>query len=219
MVAVKDVKKDMNKNHLETMLKMQDNFNKVVNPDWRTAGYRWDDCIMMEAAELFDHYGYKHWKKQTPDLDQCRMELVDIWHFIMSSVLEHNKNIEDAIYEIKFAYGYWVTRENHITDTKENIRGLIRNAATGKIDFNAFFALLNAFDMDTDDLFKRYLGKNALNGFRQSKNYKSGEYIKDWNGREDNEVLTEILNKLDVNSTTFVSDVYAELEREYAEVC
>ena len=43
-----------------------------------------------------------------------------------------------------------------------------------------------------EDIFKYYLVKNLLNIFRQDNGYKTGEYIKDWNGEEDNAVCLEI---------------------------
>jgi hypothetical protein len=39
----------------------------------------------MEAAEAIDSFNWKHWKniESEPDLDNAKVELVDIWHFIM----------------------------------------------------------------------------------------------------------------------------------------
>ena len=34
-----------------------------------------------ECSELLDHYGWKWWKHQATDLDQVKLEIVDIWHF------------------------------------------------------------------------------------------------------------------------------------------
>ena len=42
---------------------------------------------------------------------------------------------------------------------------------------------------------KLYIGKNCLNQFRQDNGYKEGHYIKVWNGKEDNVVMVEILEK------------------------
>ena len=44
---------------------------------------------------MLDHYGWKWWKHQSPDLDQVRLELVDIMHFAMSDYL-----LQDADNEI-----------------------------------------------------------------------------------------------------------------------
>jgi len=69
--------------------------------------------------------------------------------------------------------------------------------------------------MPFEELFKSYVGKNTLNFFRQDKGYKEGTYIKEWDGREDNEVLVEILNKLDSEEENFRHQLYQELADNY----
>ena len=59
----------------------------ATHPDWRGQGYPWYRAIWVECAELLDHYGWKWWKHQTPDLEQVQLELVDIWHFGLSDLL------------------------------------------------------------------------------------------------------------------------------------
>ena len=53
-----------------------------------------------------------------------------------------------------------------------------------------------------------------LNRFRQNNGYKEGSYKKIWNGREDNEVMSEILS----NGVSKIDEIYAALEREYKKV-
>ena len=65
---------------LETMAQMQDSHNREVHPQWREQGFDYYRAIWVECAELLDHYGWKWWKHTVPDLDQSRLELVDIWH-------------------------------------------------------------------------------------------------------------------------------------------
>ena len=69
------------------MLEMQDAMNARVNPEWRSAGNAWYRAIWTECAEMLDHYGWKWWKHQKPDLEQVQLELVDIMHFAMSDYL------------------------------------------------------------------------------------------------------------------------------------
>ena len=75
------------RNKLLTMLELQDAMNARVNPVWREANNEWYRAIWTECAEMLDHYGWKWWKHQQPDLDQVRLELVDIIHFAMSDYL------------------------------------------------------------------------------------------------------------------------------------
>ena len=51
--------------------------------------------------------------------------------------------------------------------------------------------------LNRTELFRQYVGKNVLNFFRQDNGYKEGTYRKFWSGREDNEVLVDILQSLD----------------------
>jgi hypothetical protein len=60
-----------------------------------------------------------------------------------------------------------------------------------------------------------YIGKNVLNRFRQDFGYKSGEYIKIWNGKEDNEVLVELCATLNVGSEAFQEELYEGLKAAY----
>src|SRR5690606_37979069 len=60
----------------------------------RNQHYEWYRAIWVECAELMDHYGWKWWKKQTPDRDQVVLELIDIWHFGLSDLLQEDEPAE-----------------------------------------------------------------------------------------------------------------------------
>ena len=55
-----------------------------------------------------------------------------------------------------------------------------------------------------------------LNRFRQNNGYKSGEYRKLWQGREDNEHLIELLDELSDVPERLPERLYAGLEARYA---
>ena len=59
---------------------------------------------------------------------------------------------------------------------------------------------------------KLYIGKNALNKFRQDNGYKEGTYTKIWNGKEDNVIMIEILEKLE---DAHFDNVYVNLQESY----
>ncbi len=73
-------------------------------------------------------------------------------------------------------------------------------------------ALMN---MDLDELFRQYVGKNTLNFFRHDFGYKEGTYVKIWNGKEDNEVLADLVLSLDSSSVNFQQNVYDGLKAAY----
>ena len=54
------------------------------------------------------------------------------------------------------------------------------------------------------------------NRFRQNNGYKSGEYKKLWQGREDNEHLIELLAELSDDPEQLPQRLYAGLEARYA---
>ena len=76
---------------LATMVALQESHNLQVASDWRTRGLKFQRAIWVECAELFDHFGWKWWKQQTPDLGQVKLELVDIWHFGLSQLMQEAK--------------------------------------------------------------------------------------------------------------------------------
>ena len=200
------------KTQLLIMLEMQDAMNARVNPDWRQAGNAWYRAIWTECAEMLDHYGWKWWKHQQPDLEQVRLELVDIMHFAMSDYL-----LQDADNEIVAA-----RIEAELFDPRhdKDIRAAIENMAQTTIasksmHFSDFANVMALIGMDFDQLYRTYVGKNVLNFFRQDHGYKDGSYVKTWDGREDNEHLAELLTTLDSASDSFRDDLYQGLAQRY----
>ncbi|WZB64147.1 dUTPase [Achromobacter xylosoxidans] len=79
------------------MLKLQDHLNSMINPAWVTSGSRFLRAAFVESAEALEHHGWKWWKKQTIDLPQVQMELVDILHFYLShTIVQAGGSIEGA---------------------------------------------------------------------------------------------------------------------------
>jgi len=79
-----------------------------------------------------------------------------------------------------------------------------------------FWECVDAVGMSFDEVYRLYIGKNALNQFRQQHGYKEGTYKKVWNGKEDNVVMQEILNtNLDISYEKLLDmleDIYITLE-------
>ncbi len=200
------------KQKIFTMLELQDAMNTKVNSDWRSAGYPWYRAIWTECAEMLDHYGWKWWKHQKPDMEQVHLEIVDIWHFALSDLLIRHDSMEDAM-EAAFA---GLSHPAGGDDFRESIEQMAQETIrTQSADITLFAAMMGLGEMDFDRLFKTYVGKNVLNFFRQDHGYKEGSYIKIWSGREDNEHLAEILSELDPDSASFSEDLYHRLEQVY----
>lgn len=194
---------------LIAMLELQEAMNNKVHPQWREQGYAWHRAIWVESAELLEHHGWKWWKKQTPDQDQVALELVDIWHFGLSMELQSGAPLDQI--------------------ARNLAAGL--TAPSGPQDFNAavehfvgrvllqqgfpvveFAHLLQLSHLPFVRLYSLYVGKNILNFFRQDHGYKDGTYRKTWQGREDNEHLIDILERVDVNAADYKEQIYAALK-------
>ncbi len=200
------------KQKILTMLELQDAMNSRVNADWREAAYPWYRAIWTECAEMLDHYGWKWWKHQKPDMAQVHLELVDIWHFALSDLILHNDNLERAAEQALEG----LQQPHGAVDFRSAIERLAMTAIQAQsADVGQFAQVMQAADLDFDTLFKTYVGKNVLNFFRQDHGYKEGTYIKTWDGREDNEYLAEILERLDADVEDFNDQVYRALEQAY----
>ncbi|GMG88281.1 dUTP diphosphatase [Biformimicrobium ophioploci] len=200
------------KQQLTTMLALQDEINTVVNADWRAQGFAWYRAIWVESAELLDHYGWKWWKKQQPEMDQVKLELVDIWHFGLSLELQKGDaghvaaEMDAKLSDLALAPG----------DFRENLEAFTLATLQAKaFDLPGFAQLMCDVEMDFDELYRRYVGKNVLNRFRQDHGYQTGTYIKNWQGREDNEHLAEVCDSLDAGAADFKDQVYQALQARY----
>lgn len=91
-------------------------------------------AMQVEMTELLDSMPWKWWKKGEFNLQNARVEAVDILHFLVSIMI--------------------------------------------------------LLDMNADMVFDLYEKKNKLNHKRQNEGYKTGEYQKIVDGREDNECVS-----------------------------
>lgn len=196
---------------LDTMAAMQDAHNTQVHPDWRAAGFEYYRAVWVECAELLDHFGWKWWKRQQPDLEQVKLELVDIWHFGMSDLIRAHALTPEVLE---------ILDVDPVADTDaERLRGAVEDLARETLAAQTFalerFAeVMELLPLPFDELFRLYVGKNVLNQFRQDHGYKSGAYVKIWAGREDNEHLIELLDGLE-RPESAVADLYSRLEARY----
>ena len=70
-------------------LQLQDEINKRINKKW-TKERTEDDffrAIWLETAELMEELPWKWWKKVDTDYDNLQIEVVDIFHFLLSLIL------------------------------------------------------------------------------------------------------------------------------------
>jgi len=199
-------------NQISQMLAMQNAMNMRVSETWRENNYEWYRAIWVECAEMLDHYGWKWWKHQEVDVAQVQLELVDIFHFGLSLRLMTGDSVES----IAQVLAQELTQPSAEDEFKIALEALAAAAVSQKsFDAKALATCMKLMNMDLDELFRQYVGKNTLNFFRQDHGYKDGTYIKIWHGEEDNEVLANVVNTLDASAENFQTQVYQALEAKY----
>jgi dimeric dUTPase (all-alpha-NTP-PPase superfamily) len=189
--------------------------NTKVHADWRQQNFEWYRAIWIECAELLDHYGWKWWKKQTPDVDQIALELVDIWHFGLSILLLSDETVESISDRVISGFDGQTGTGDFAADLEQFTAATLVNK---DLDIAGFARLMDGINMDFETLYVGYVGKNVLNFFRQDNGYQDGSYHKQWGGKEDNEHLVDIVAQLDSASATFSDELYTQMKAVYQEL-
>jgi len=227
-------------NKILLMLQLQNELNNATNGDKWTDGItkngktiNWRRCIYMECAEMVDSFPWKHWKSiaENPDWHNHQIEVVDVWHFIMSLAIEdYTSNskgtIEDIATKISALDSLLKIETNDVSfanvdDVLEKIENIIRLVIV-KDELNLdkissdFFDLVAMSGLNLESLYRLYVGKNILNQFRQDNGYKEGTYKKIWDGKEDNMVMKLIWEN---HTDTTPELLYSELAKAYCTLC
>ena len=218
------------------MLQLQAQLNDATNGEDWTKGItkngktiNWKRCIYMECAEMIDSFPWKHWKniEVEPDWANLQIEVVDVWHFIMSLAIENYSQtlrggVEDVANDISELSSFTQIEtlatefadQNSVIEKVENIMRIA--LAKEKLELEAlvseFFDLVIMSGLNLDTLYRLYVGKNILNQFRQDHGYKDGSYIKVWDGEEDNVVMKRIWEE---NGELTPEKLYHELTKYY----
>ncbi len=216
---------------LEEMFLLQKELNDSTNgKNWELGQNKygkdinWLRCIHMEVAELIDSTPWKHWKNinAAPDMNNIHVELVDIWHFLMSYILQET-NVPKAVSLVNTHCIYEAVEDIDVklmVKESEKLSYISLAIETGNMPsfsgierfIDQFFRCCKISGLSFTWLQKLYIGKNCLNKFRQDHGYKEGTYIKVWNGNEDNVVMVSILE--DMENVSF-TELYSKLEENY----
>jgi dimeric dUTPase (all-alpha-NTP-PPase superfamily) len=216
---------------LEEMFLLQKKLNDSTNgKNWELGVNKfgkeinWLRCIHMEVAELIESTPWKHWKNinSEPDMNNIHVELVDIWHFLMSYILQET-NVPKAVSLVNTHCIYEASADVDVklmVKESEKLSYISLAIDTGNMPsfsgierfIDQFFRCCKISGLSFMWLQKLYIGKNCLNQFRQDHGYKEGTYIKVWNGDEDNVVMVDFLEKMDDVSFDIL---YSKLEEAY----
>ncbi len=222
-------------NRVLQMLELQQSLNDATNGiNWEDGVTKngkqidWRRCIYLEGAELVDSYPWKHWKNidASPDYDNIKIEIVDIWHFVMSEALRLYKiEKRGSIFELSTTITTMREFKNFANESRDReLNSYAQIAVVEEMikiifcnqDINtligSFLTMSSKLNLKLPELYKLYIGKNILNKFRQEHGYKEGSYIKIWGAEEDNVVMQKILNR---NAEITPNELYNTLEEVY----
>ncbi|CZE47793.1 dUTPase [Campylobacter geochelonis] len=222
---------------LKDMFVMQQRLNDETNGIGWENGYakngkliNWKRCIYMECAELIESFSWKHWKSinAPTNAENVAVEIVDIWHFLMSLVLEQTytyKDIDTVVNDVASVSGFgdfcidaYDISEYSIYEIINDIEVIIHDCSGFNYELHNlltnYFRVALKCGVNLHNLYEIYIAKNVLNKFRQDNGYQDGSYQKIWNGKEDNVVMSEILACGGLNS----QEIYERLEVEYKKI-
>jgi hypothetical protein len=178
-------------NYVTQMLALQQELNDTTNGTGWEAGMTkngkridWRRAIYLECAELIESYPWKHWKNidASPDYDNIKIEVVDIWHFIMSWMLqEYRRHDRGSLSDLAGAiealpnYEAFVHPpanrqvESHYDEIErvERIVEVLFCRESPEALMQAFIDVALQSGLDLTTLYRLYVGKNILNRFRQ----------------------------------------------------
>jgi len=185
---------------------IQDNLNRfLVGENWKEEipSYKILSAILSEIGELIDSTGFKWWTKQEINMDNIKVEIVDIWHFLLSWFLKHNKDekwvIEGIVdnmikmHEDTLIYNAYLgvnKFEVLIDDLIEFIYWLKKEDKNYMFEaFDSFSTIIADMDIPLDEFDELYRKKVEINKQRKKRGYDKDSSKKYVNGKEDNELL------------------------------
>lgn len=152
------------------LINFQDNLNVIINPNWKNeiTDKQYSIAFLSELNELLECYNWEWWKKKEVNLNNAKVEVIDIFHFLLSiNILKahyiNNLLLINTIDE--FIYGiekyYMENHENNIIDKILYLNYLVSNFYHNSfIDyihrFNIKKELIDKYDLKTLYSFFKY---------------------------------------------------------------
>jgi len=203
---------------IEECIKLQDQLNKQLDENWKEKRdpMDWLVAFYQELAELVDTLHWKWWKdysNQTLDEENIKIEIVDLFHFALSFIIQNEKDPVKFVHDMLSVYEDITIEAKGEIDDLDKARVIWRMQQENYHPLLIILVLMKLFNMPEQDLIKLYILKNALNKLRYDIGY-GGEYKKIWNGIEDNKYLFKLL---DENIASF-DDAYEKLKSIYNEI-
>lgn len=210
----------MNRRVIEIMLHQHNQAQTLYHPKWQEQGWNNDRAIRAEAMEGLNSQGWTWWKKQTTDAANCRMELIDIWHFMLNRAIVEAKcptvdhpEVVDKVVEMVAPLIPATIKEAGAVELWEMLIFDTRNYA-------AYAMLCDIYNLDSAGFVRLYYVKNQLNILRAVSGYQQGKYKKMWpfgtDMVEDNVVAMHLAGGIDfINDDGAVRRFYKKLDLYY----
>ncbi len=215
-------------------VEMQKKFNDGVAPGWQLdkkgIKYNYWMAVLDETVEVLGSKHWKWWKDVdklgTVDWENVQVELIDIFHFVLSIAIQNDsssiffsqlinmemdKHNPNSILKIKpnnYFDSFW---EEFLTAVQ------YRNLSLVVIRLIEYWYKAGG---DAELLFKHYRVKSSLNDIRQEFGYSKGKYSKMWldidtNTKvEDNVIAWKIARDIPMDSNT-TKILYKSLKEYY----
>lgn len=242
-MSVNNVKKDLNMSRMkiEQMVSNQNNLNiAAYAKEWleNAQSGKWDYrmAAIQEIAEFNNSAWLPWWSKGERDIVNCRIELVDALHFMLSQAIATDQE-GGAAMNIFIAFNEVFEFENEADEIDWTVvanrsKALTLQLSTLGFDtysaFRELFRLCDSINFTFDQLHALYMGKSTLNRFRQENGYKAGTYKKKWfilpeapsKAKEDNYFLSAYVadHAEECGAPPTVEEVHAFLTETYKDV-
>ena len=209
------------------IIKKQIELNERITSDWRQKD--WELAIITECAEAIESTPWKWWKAGgVADIDNLKVEVIDLLHFIISYGLSHLYESGNIDYVVKDFSGKllkeWQMAERDVfingsaphTDTLKLFLGAVLSYHPLRFSKASYwlFALMLDLGMDIHEVRAMYFAKNLLNEYRQERGYKdpNGNYCKVIDGVEDNVHFLAIVKEIGADSADLKDKTFARMD-------
>ena len=207
-----------------TLFGLQSAANDVLaGPNWRTDPKVYDYASAMtdESVEARLSAGYTpFWSGgAAPEFDakNLKLEIVDIAHFLMSQAMQGSVGQVSDETLAQFAawgfeslpsraikFGEWDTSSLHLTLGYALIGNFVEA-------FGHFGALCHRAGLSFEELYGKYIAKNALNVFRKSIGYKQDKSVKYWVDAPYVKLVGVVVDEAEANEVLKEDGDYAEV--------
>jgi dimeric dUTPase (all-alpha-NTP-PPase superfamily) len=172
--------------------------NDVAVTGWINKRLDWNTAILVESAEAIDSTNWKWWKTTEDDLENLKVEIIDLLCFVISKSYESchfddpSLEFEQIVskFSITFTQGAAYQKSHEEGNVVHWLKQMTIGALTdnNKLMIQSLGSACSLLGMSAEELKTRHLTKNLLNHYRQERGYNdpSINYRKVVEGKEDN---------------------------------